>query len=257
MSLKGRTMLLTRDPAHSREFIAGAERLGAKVIPFPTITIAPPESWSDCDRAIASIGDFAAVLFTSANAVRWFCRRFRSAGCSPEGLLRAAVFAVGPQTAEEAERRGLRVTAVPERFSAAGLARLMGDRPLRGARVLLPQGNRARDELAGTLHARGARVEQVVVYRTLESVPSGAEEVWSLLERGMIDVVVFASPSAAEGFARIYPAARLGALNGRSAVAAIGPTTARRLEEMGWSPSIVAETSTLSGILRGIESHFE
>jgi uroporphyrinogen III methyltransferase/synthase len=256
VTLSGRTILLTRDPEQSRPFIEEARRLGANVLAFPTIRIAPPAAWDEADRGVANLKAYAAVAFTSANAVRSFCDRCEMLGI-PVARLRAAVlFAVGPRTADEAKGRGLGVAAVPERFSAAELGMLVGTHDLKGKRLLLPQGNLARGELAACLRNLGVLVDTVEVYRTLPAAPEEAESLWQKLSGRAIDVVAFASPSAAASFAAVYPADRLGPLSGITAVAVIGSTTAQAVRELGWEPGIVARESTMAGMLNAIVTHF-
>jgi uroporphyrinogen-III synthase len=256
VSLSGRSLLLTRDPAGSSLFIREAEKLGARVHPFPTIAILPPASWSDCDSAIEHLRQYAAIAFTSANAVRGFRRRCESRGITGEHLAAVKVYAVGAQTGSEVEAWGLSVSELPEEFSAAGLGRMLGRAPVRGVRVLLPQGNLAREELAEALTGLGATVDRAEVYRTEPTVPPDAEQVWTELERNGFDVAVFASPSAVSAFAHLYPAARLGPLTDRTAIAVIGPTTGKAVEAIGWHPTIIAGQSTMLGLLHAITLHF-
>jgi uroporphyrinogen III methyltransferase / synthase len=255
VSLAGLTILLTRDPDASAGFIAEAERLGARVLLFPVIAVQPPLSWEACDRAARALDGYTALAFTSANGVRGFRARCDVLGIPPERLARLKVYAVGARTAGEAGRLGFTVAAIPEHFSAAGLAQLFGGTRPAGLRVLLPQGDIAREELAVQLSALGAVVDPIVVYRTAAVVPPGAEEVWTTLASGGIGVVTFASPSAVAAFAAIYPAGRLGPLDVRTAIAAIGPTTGEAVRDQGWTPACVAAESTMAGLLEAIISH--
>jgi uroporphyrinogen-III synthase len=255
VSLTGLTILLTRDPAASAGFITEAERLGAHVLLFPVIAIQPPLSWEECDRAAGALDRYAAIAFTSANAVRGFRGRCDTLGIPPDRLRLLKVYAVGVQTAQELGRWDLPVAAIPERFSASALAELFGGTHLDGLRVLLPQGNLAREELALALIALGARVDTVVVYRTLPVSPPDAGIVWGRLEARGIDVVTFASPSAVAAFAQIYPVERLGPLSAHAAIAAIGPTTAQAVRDHGWTTACVAAESTMAGLLTAITSH--
>jgi uroporphyrinogen-III synthase len=255
VSLTGLTILLTRDPGASAGFITEAERLGARVLLFPVIAIHPPLSWEECDRAAGALDQYAAIAFTSANAVRGFRERCDALGIPPDRLRALHLYAVGVQTALELGRWDLPLVAIPERFSASALAALLGGTRLDGLRVLLPQGNLAREELALRLTALGACVDTVVVYRTLPVSPPDAGSVWARFADRGIDVVTFASPSAVAAFAQIYPADRLGPLSAHAAIAAIGPTTAQAVRDHGWTTTCVAAESTMAGLLAAIISH--
>ena len=60
--------------------IRALEALGATVLALPTVSFAPPESPAELDAALERIADFDWILFTSQNAVRFFCRRWIETG---------------------------------------------------------------------------------------------------------------------------------------------------------------------------------
>lgn len=253
MSLRGWTILLTRDPEESSEFITAAGRGGARVIAIPTIAIRDPRSWEACDRAIADAGRWTAIAFTSAHGVRKFFGRVIVRGSSPGAFRSKRIYAVGGKTARELSWHGLRADVVPAGYSAADLASVLRGEDLDGQRVLLPQGNLARSVLPDALKARGAEVETVEVYRT---VPAGAEQarhLRALLDQGAIDVIAFASPSAVENLAKLLEV-RPGPLPPMPRIAAIGGTTAEAVSAQGWTCSAVAGLSTMEGLLGAIES---
>ena len=83
---------------------------------------------------------------------------------------------------------------------------------------------------------------------------AGAEEVRARLRSGTIDAVTFTSSSTVKNFV-----AALGetALPAAVIVACIGPSTAKTAEELlGRAPDVVAETSTVDGLLAALEAFY-
>jgi len=122
----------------------------------------------------------------------------------------------------------------------------------RDGRVLLPQGNIARDDLARGLRDAGNSVETVTVYRT-EPVDALPEEVIELLASGRVDVVTFTSPSAVRTFRTLLDG--LGMTPATIASACIGDVTAEAAREAGWPDPIVARAPTVGALVEAIAAH--
>jgi uroporphyrinogen III methyltransferase/synthase len=138
------------------------------------------------------------------------------------------------------------------RFDAAGvLPELRGAGGVAGRRFLIPRSDLAREVLPSGLREAGARVDAVVAYRNVPAVVD-AEALCAALCEGRLDVLTFASPSAAHRFVELLdPAAREAAA--RCTVAAIGPVTARALADTGLPPHVVARASTAAGLVAELE----
>ena len=87
---------------------------------------------------------------------------------------RVRIAAIGPGTARELVRRGLRPDLVPERFVAESLLAAFPDPTAASARVLLARAEQARDVLPEGLGARGYTVDVLPVYRTVPATPDAA-----------------------------------------------------------------------------------
>src|SRR5579859_2922812 len=100
--LAGRRIVVTRAPEQSRELSEALAELGAEVLSLPTVCFGPADDWTSLDRALRAISQFDWVLFTSQNAVRFFCGRSRELGVRSKELtsLGVRVGAVGPATAQ-------------------------------------------------------------------------------------------------------------------------------------------------------------
>ena len=71
-ALAGRRIIITRAPEQSEELQRLLEELGAEVLFLPMVVFLDPEDTEDLDRAIDSLGKFHWLIFTSANAARFF-----------------------------------------------------------------------------------------------------------------------------------------------------------------------------------------
>jgi uroporphyrinogen-III synthase len=108
-------------------------------------------------------------------------------------------------------------------------------------RVLVPRAAEGRRDLAAALRVLGARVDEVVAYRTRPRPSAEIEESFRLLRP---DAVVVASPSAARALVAALGARALRSL---AAVVAMGPTTASTLAGLGVS-SVVSERTDFASL---------
>lgn len=192
-ALHGRRIVVTRPKNQSVELVGALESLGAEVVQAPAIEILPADDPAPLDRALARLGDYDWVVFTSANAVEHTCARLEAAGKDARVFGSNRIAAVGEATAQALLRFGLRADLVPERKDAQGLLEAL---PLEaGTRVLMPRAERGRDTFPDGARAAGALVDVVTAYRTVER-PDAATKI-----EGDVDAVVLASSSAVHALA--------------------------------------------------------
>ncbi len=252
--LEGRRIVVTRSAEQARELAARLEGLGAKVILLPAISFAEPVDSGPLDAAIDALSGFDWLLFTSANAARFFARRCRTRGVDPHAAQSSGkplfIAAVGPATSEAAAAEGFLVGHMAEEFRGAELARELAEE-LKGKRVLLPRSDRATDDLPQALRSSGAEVAEVVAYRTLEC-DSPEREALGAVRRGEVDVVSFFSASAVQSLVGYLG---LEALRG-VALAAIGPVTAGAIRAAGLEVAIEAPEATGEAFIAALLRHF-
>ncbi len=114
----GQRILVTREPASEFELL---EEMGAEIIEFPTIEIAPPQDYSGLDEAIGKINAYNWLIFTSTNGVRYFLDRFFELGNDIRDLKGVRICAIGAKTAAGIKKYGMKVDLIPEEFRAEGL----------------------------------------------------------------------------------------------------------------------------------------
>lgn len=256
--LAGKRIIVTRAREQSNDFVHSLQKLGAEVLLMPTVSFAPPDDWTPLDTALREFARFDWILFTSQNAVGFFCRRWRELGLDA-GLFqlpKPLVAAVGPATAQAASENGLRVDYIAKSSTGAALATEMRN-ALGGKSVLLPRSNRADDRLPDSLCADGAFVTEVVAYRT--SAPESFDpDILARLRLAEIDAISFASPSAFHNLSRFLDSSdELVSLSQRVPFAAIGPTTARALRGAGIRVAIEAVEPSAACLADAISKYYE
>ncbi len=250
-SLAGRRIVVTRRSGQGASLVRLLEEKGATVIELPAIEIRPPADTEPLDRALHSLESYDWLVFTSANAVSAVLGRLTVLGLWPRLTARGPKLASVGAATTAALRSAFPADPIalePQRdWSAAALAVAFGRERVEGAHVLLPASSRAREDLPRELRARGAQVEVVTAYETVEP-PELRVRVSALLDAGF-DLVAFASPSAVEAFA----AAAEGRARGLAA-AVIGPTTADAARAAGLAVRAVAAPSTTEGLVAAVEA---
>ncbi len=253
--LFGRRVLVTRSADQAGPLAQALGAAGAIAVPAPMIELRDPADWAPLDVALAALADYDALLFTSANAVRFTTRRAATQGVDLAAL-GATVICVGPRTAEAALAAGLPVHRVPEsRFDAEGVLEVVSDIVTPGGRrFLIPRSEAAREVLPDGLRAQGARVDAVTAYRNV-AADVDAPALRADLSAGRFDALTFTSPSTVRRFLEHLDDVSLEAA-GRCAVAAIGPVTARALERAGLPADVVPERSEGDALVAALADHF-
>jgi uroporphyrinogen III methyltransferase / synthase len=252
--LLGRRIVVTRAPEQAKELAAQLSELGATVVLLPAISFAEPADSGPLDAAIASLSTFDWILFTSANAARFFGRRCKTRGVDPKvaqsGVRPLFVAVVGPATAEAAAKEGFLVGHMAQEFQGISLAKELAP-DLTRKKVLIPHGDLAAVDLTVALRFAGADVTEVTAYRTLEvdSVPTEALEA---VRKGEVDIISFFSASAFRSVS-----AKVGAeVLGRIPIAAIGPVTADAIREAGLKVTVESKVPTAKAFIAALLAHF-
>ena len=231
--LEGKRIVVTRAPEQALELVRALEALGADVRLMPTVSFAAAEGTAPLDAALQRLAGFDWLVFPSQNAVRYFCERAKTIGIDRAQFQRPTlnVAAVGPATSLTAAEAGFRVAYAARNPSGEALASEL-TRFVAGKSVLLPRSDRADVRLQRGLTEGGAKVEDVIAYRTLGAAEVNAEAL-AELRGGAVDAILFASPSAFHNLSDAIPLPELAILSMRVNFAAIGPTTAKALREAG------------------------
>ncbi len=250
LPLFGRTVFVTRARTQASNLVRLLEEQGARVVECPVIRIQAFPLSASGRKYLRGLAEYDAVLLTSANAAEILIRHWKAMRRSwPDS---AAIYAVGPKTADICAAAGLSVKAVAQEFVAESLADVLG--VVGGKRFLFPRAQEGRDVLLETLRRRGASVDLWPVYRTLpEKISSEARR--SLLA-GEVDAVTFTSSSTVANLLGQLPAAARRRIFKRTAAASIGSVTTATLRQFGIKPQIRAQQSTVEELAAAVANHF-
>jgi uroporphyrinogen III methyltransferase / synthase len=231
--LHGQVVAVTRARAQASGLAARLRELGAEVLETPAIRIEPRTV------LLARPETYDLICFTSPNGVRVY---FDALGSDARSLAGVTVAAIGPGTAAELERHGIRADVVPERFVAESLLEALPD--VRGKSVLVARAAEARDVLPDGLRERGASVHVVLLYDTLAE-PLSAEQRRALEEE--VTYVTFTSSSTVRFFLEGG-----GCLADGARAVSIGPVTSETLREHGIEPHVEAAQHDIDGLVAAI-----
>ncbi len=254
-ALAGKRIVVTRARSQAESLARRIEAAGGEAIEFATIEIRPPEDFAAFDAALERIDTYDWLIFTSVNSIEPFLSRLKRRGKSTAALQTLRIGAIGPETAKRLEAAGLHAALVPARYQAEGILDALAPQSLGGKRVLIPRAAEAREILPQTLRERGAAVDVVVGYRTVLPAVDPAP-LAERFQRREIDAVTFTSSSTVKNFVRLFGGRALDTIVGASAIACIGPITARTVEDSGGRAAIVAGEFTVPGLVQALAEYF-
>ena len=219
----------------------------SEVIELPAIEIQPALDYDPLDQAIANLGTYDWLVFTSANGVRFFLERLDRSATDLRAL-RARICAIGPATRAAIEALHLKVDVMGKDYLAEGMLAAFASHNLAGQRILLPRAAVARDLVPVELARRGAVVDVVEAYRT--AVPEGARaaaaEIFGATQKP--DWVTFTSSSTVRNLVAVAGAAAVGGVK----AASIGPITSATARELGIEVTVEASVFTVDGLVEAI-----
>jgi uroporphyrinogen III methyltransferase/synthase len=193
-------------------------------------------------QAAREIGSFAVVCLTSPNGAALLLDAVEAVGGDARSFAGVEVAAIGPGTARELQRRGIRPDVVAETSTAEGLLEALMAIDVAGERVLVARASEARDALPDGLRERGADAVVVPVYETVAEQLDDDQ----LAALGRADYVTFTSSSTVRFL--------MDALDGRglpngARVVSIGPITSATAREHGLEVHAEAERHDIDGLV--------
>lgn len=251
LPLFGARVLMTRPEDQAQAFARLLRDEGAEPITAPAIRIAAPEDDEPLKQAVAGASSYDWVVFTSANGIRAFFERAAEQNLDARLFGSARVCAIGPATARELARFGIRADLVPAEFRGEAVAEaLIASGNVASQRFLLPRAAVAREALPTMLRERGAHVDVVAAYR---NVPGDLPRIAELVETGAVDVLTLTAPSTAESVLQaVGDPRRLEPL----VVASIGPVTTSSAEHLGIRVDVTAREYTAEGLVMALRDYY-
>ncbi len=239
---------ITRPKEQASELARLILAYGGRPYIIPTIRIKPLIRGIDSFLESLTTADADYIIFMSANSIRLLTKRARgrkTAGRLKVMLRSAHLVAVGPKTSNELERYGVKVEIVPRSYTSEGVVEALKGKDLNGKTVLIPRAKGATPYLSKELKKLGAAVKEFFIYEP--APPSSRRAINRFVHdftNGDIDAIIFTSSSTVKNLFKMISSQismnrimRL--MKNRTDVVAIGPVTARTLEEIGIKPKIV------------------
>ena len=251
--LFGQTVVVTRSREQASDLAASLSDLGAKVLEFPTIAIKPRSPQDELKFALNNLVNYDWLIFTSANAVKIFFAELAALNLDTRHLGSNKVCAIGPATAKALQAHGIVADLIPERFVAESVVEAFvaqNAQEIPNLKVLLPRASKARDILPQKLQELGCHVQVIPIYDT---VPDGTkqDDLLAKIQNDQVSCLSFASSSTVENFLKLIPAEVLLA-HPNIKLAAIGPITAKTLEQHGLPCHIQPEKYTIPDLVTAI-----
>jgi uroporphyrinogen-III synthase len=274
--LAGKCVVVTRAIEQTSDLLARLTACGAVPISLPLVSFAPPEDYALLDAALDQLQSFDWIIFTSANAVHAVTTRLQShqrhlgaSGRQNPFILSPAgedarrigapnstphIAVVGPATEAAATSSGFVTAYVGKTHLGVALAQELGDR-LRNKSIFLPHSDRANPDLPAALRGLGAKLTEVIAYRTIPPADTDHSRAQQVLGNHA-DAILFFSPSAVHNFADLAGRDHLAAVQDKIAIAAVGPITAGALRELGVHRIIIAADTTSASVVDALVAHF-
>ncbi|MBW3084781.1 Siroheme synthase [Austwickia sp. TVS 96-490-7B] len=255
LPLFGWRVLIPRTKEQASSTLTELQRYGAVGEVVPTISVEPPRTPAQMDRAIEGMvtGRYEWVGFTSVNAVRAVREKFAERGLDSRAFAGLKIAAVGGVTAAALRDMGLEPDLVPSgEQSAQGLLHEWPAYdpdldPING--VFLPRADIATDILVAGLQEAGWAVDDVTAYRTVRAAPPPAA-VRESIKKGDFDAVLFTSSSTVRNLVGIA-----GKPHAATVVACIGPKTAATAREHGLTVSVVAPEPSAAALVGALAAY--
>jgi uroporphyrinogen-III synthase len=255
-SHRSKRVVITRSREGNRKLGEKLLEIGIEPIPVDVLTFLPPVDWSSVDSALTDLHRFDWLVFTSTTGVEFFVERMRTLRLSIPWKGAPRVAAIGESTTRSLlDMGGIQTSFVPSSSLTASLgAELPNDE---GRVVLLLRADIASPDLPRILQERGFSVCDHTIYRT---APGFGSEPMHL--EGA-DSIIFASPSAVDGFCRLVVGNEADGCGDamevmrRKPVFCLGPITARAAKQNGFREIILPSKPTLDCLLEELVDKLE
>ncbi len=230
LPLFGKSIAITRAREKAISLAEKLRDLGASVVISPCIKTESLDF--DTNEVTKLINSTDCTAFTSPVGVKTVFESLLESGKDARIFAYKKIAAVGKKTAEALKHYGIIADIIPEEHNGGALADCLAGK---AESVLILRAEKGTKELTEKLESNDISYVDMAVYRTVLT-----ETKTELPEK--IDYVVFASPSEAEGFAR---------LNIKATAVCIGAKTAARAMKLGFE-CIVATKQSEDGIVAAL-----
>lgn len=227
--MKGK-VLITRPQEEAKVIAELVRQKGYEVVSEPFLKVVFE------DIALPDLSAYAALVFTSVNGVRAFCRISKDRNLP--------VFTVGQNTAEAVREKGFKTIQSADGDGAA-LAALLSKNPS-DKPYLYGRGAHVTRDLSAEVE--GVRIEEITLYHT-EKIDETSEVGREVLAQGGVSHVLFFSKRTAEAFVDYIRTQELDGVLERTKALCLGAPMVQCLSVLPWEKVIVADRPNRDGIM--------
>lgn len=239
---------ITRPRERSKDTIRLIEDRGWEALIIPSIEIVPRPK-NEVKAAIGSLESYAWLILTSASGAAIMLDYFGDA------LKKTRIAVIGPKTKELLDQRGIAVALMPTEYRAENLADELLKQDIKDKNILIARASIGREVLVDKLKAT-ANVTNIHLYDT--KAPENKDKMQKLsqeLEKKQIDAIIFTSSQAAKNLLEEVDSKTV--TKSGAKICAIGPITAKTLEEYGIKVDTMPKEYTVKATLDALEKHHD
>ena len=250
-TFKNKVIAVTRPLERSDEAVKLIEAYDGEAFVAPTLELQISSSQSLiklCEMA----GELDWLIFTSPTSILSLFKLCHDLKDKLNSDCRIAV--IGPRTGNYLEEYGLKADIIPDKYTAEGLLAIFEDINIKDKFIGIPRTFAARDVLPIGLEDMGADVLLAEAYKS--GLPKDKRKVHQLIKKVInreVDAVTFTSTLTAQNLFEMVKEEELNDFmqplkDSEVLVAAIGPVTAKILEEKGL-PTMIPDEYTVKAML--------
>ena len=152
---------------------------------------------SQTTQSLQNAGKHDWIVFTSGNGIKFFFKKLYALGLDARIFANTKFAVIGKASGERLAEFGIKADLVAETESSAGLLNAFAGIDVAGLSMLLPQAEVSSEQLPDGLAARGAKIEKLNVYKTIEKEIDD-------VDLDYIDQVLFTSGSTVKAFVKKF-----------------------------------------------------
>jgi len=247
--LAGVRVMVTRPVHQLLTLTAPLQKLGATVIPAPSIQVSPRFVDASWKKLIARSGHSGWLVFTSENGVQFFFTGLKRAGKDLRWTGSFRIAAIGSGTRRALEEHGLIPDFVPSRATTAALAEELSPLLKQGEWVVRVRGNLGDTTVEKAIAQAGAEVQSVHVYETGPAPLDDLVQAW--VDAQPPDVITFTSGSTFTSFLEQW-GERADLLLRQAKVVSIGPFTSEIIRTARYEVTAEADPHDTEGLVAAI-----
>ena len=223
---------------------------GFEVVNLELIRTVPVDDRAKLAKAVRRIGEYDGIFITSPVAAEIFVECLKSEGITYAGK----VYVLGRRSCEVLTGNDMTVVFDESANTARELIESLGETEFAREKAALC--SRRPEHKDGPADAgRLATVDELVVYRTIESTPDSGliDAVKDRISKNEIERVCFFSPSGVKGFIKIFGAEDITNIKG----SAIGETTAASARELGINIEFISQRAAAEDFAAGLAAYLK